>query len=418
MSTAVDTSFNYNDIAESTTYTDQDNLDALLTDMRAKEPIAWIDHENFRPFWAITKHADIIEIERLNEQFINDPRSVLQDIVTEEATLEFTGGSHLLLRTLIHMDNPDHKTYRGLTQNWFLPGNLRDWEPKIRALAKMFVDRMADKDGECDFVQDIAMWYPLRVIMMILGVPEEDEGRMLRLTQELFGAEDEELQRQNDTGDDSDTITDFFMFFTALTEDRRANPKDDAATLIANAIIDGEPIGHLEAMSYYMIIATAGHDTTSSSTSGGLLALIENPEELAKLKADPSLIGSAVDEMIRWTTPVKHFMRTATEDYEIRGQTIKEGEAVMLLYPSANRDEEAFDNPFAFQVDRKQNKHVAFGYGAHLCLGQYLAKMEIRMLFEELLPRLDEIELAGNPELIKASFVSGLKHLPIKYKMR
>jgi cytochrome P450 len=418
MSTAIDSQFNYNDVADAATYTDQANLDAILTDMRANDPISWITHEEFRPFWAITKHADIVELERLNDQFINDPRAVLTDIKTEEATLEFTGGSHLLLRTLIHMDNPDHKTYRGLTQNWFLPGSMREWEPKIRDLAKMFVERMANMDGSCDFAKDVAMWYPLRVIMMILGVPEEDEARMLRLTQELFGAQDEELQRDQSDTASSDTITDFFTYFTQLTEDRRANPQDDAATLIATAIIDGEPIGHLEAMSYYMIIATAGHDTTSSSTSGGLLALIENPDEMAKLKADPSLIGPAVDEMIRWTTPVKHFMRTATEDYEIRGKTIKEGESVMLLYPSANRDEDAFDDPFSFKVDRKHNKHVAFGYGAHLCLGQYLAKLEMRILFEELIPRLDEIELAGDAELIKASFVSGLKHLPIKYTMR
>ena len=417
MSTAAKTEYNYSDVALAETYTDQTRLDAIFTDMRKNAPIALIDHPDFDSFWAITKHADIVEIERHNDLFINDPRAVLQDKATEAAVLEATGGSHLLLRTLIHMDNPDHKTYRGLTQNWFLPGSLRDWEPKIQALAKMFVDRMAGMDGACDFAQDIAVWYPLRVVMMILGVPEEDEARMLRLTQELFGAQDEELQREKSDTEDSDTISDFFMYFTQITEDRRANPRDDAASLIANATIDGELIGHLEAMSYYIIIATAGHDTTSSSTSGGLLALIENPEELAKLKADPSLIGSAVDEMIRWTTPVKHFMRTATEDYEIRGQVIKKGESVMLLYPSANKDEEVFEDPFSFKVDRKQNKHVAFGFGAHLCLGQYLAKLEMKMLLEELLPRLDEIELAGDPSLIKGSFVSGLKHLPIRYTM-
>ena len=418
MSTQAIDQQHYNDVALPETYADQQKLDAILTHMRANAPITLIDHPDFRPFWAISKHEDVVEIERLNDQFINDPRAVLADIATEQATLEFTGGNHLLLRTLIHMDNPDHKTYRGLTQDWFMPGSLRDWEPRFRELAKMFVERMAGMNGECDFVQDISIWYPLRVVMMILGVPEEDEARMLRLTQELFGAADEEMKRKEDATDNSDTISDFFMYFTQMTEDRRANPRDDAATLIANAVIDGEPIGHLEAMSYYIIIATAGHDTTSSSISGGLLALIENPEELAKLKADPSLIPSAVDEMIRWTTPVKHFMRTATEDFHIRGTHIKKGESVMLLYPSANRDEDVFDDPFAFRVDRKPNKHVAFGFGAHLCLGQYLAKLEMRMLLEELLPRLDEIELAGEPSLITSSFVSGLKHLPIRYKMR
>jgi cytochrome P450 len=418
MSSATNTKHNYNDVAAPATYADQDKLDAILTDMRHNAPIALINHPDYRPFWAITKHSDIVEIERQNDLFINDPRAVLMETAAEEAIIESTGGSHLLLRTLIHMDNPDHKTYRGLTQNWFLPGSLRDWEPKIEALAKMFIDRMADMGGECDFAQDVAVWYPLRVVMMILGVPEEDEARMLRLTQELFGAQDEEFQRKQQEADNSDTIQDFFMYFTQMTEDRRANPKDDAATLIANATVNGEPIGHLEAMSYYIIVATAGHDTTSSSTSGGLLALIQNPAELTKLKADPSLMGSAVDEMIRWTTPVKHFMRTATEDYVLRGQKIAKGESMMLLYPSANRDEDVFEDPFSFRIDRKANKHIAFGFGPHLCLGQYLAKMEMRMLLEELIPRLDEIELAGDPSLIAANFVSGLKHLPIRYKMR
>jgi cytochrome P450 len=254
--------------------------------------------------------------------------------------------------------------------------------------------------------------------MMILGVPEEDEARMLKLTQELFGARDPELQRkENDSELSTDVIQDFFAYFTAMTENRRAHPKDDVASVIANAEINGQPIGHLEAMSYYIIVATAGHDTTSSSTSGGLLALMENPDQLVALKNDPGLLGSAVDEMIRWTTPVKHFMRTATEDYELRGKTICKDDAVMLHYPSANRDEDIFEDPNSFRISRAPNRHVAFGYGAHLCLGQALAKMEMRALYAELMSRLDRVELNGDPAFVEAVFVSGLKHLPIKYAM-
>ncbi|MFN3233468.1 MAG: cytochrome P450 [Alphaproteobacteria bacterium] len=415
MSTAT---LDYTSVADPKAYADEKAIHALFADMRRNDPVHWQEPEGHRPFWSITKHADIMAISRRNDIFLNGPRATLATIAEEEWVKEATGGSHLLLRTLIHMDNPDHKVFRGMTLDWFQPKNLNRLEAGIADLARQVVDRMEAKDGACDFVNDVAIWYPLRVIMMILGVPEEDEARMLKLTQELFGARDPELARDMEgKGLDMSVIQDFFDYFTKVTEDRRANPRDDVATVIANAKIDGEAIGHLEAMSYYIIVATAGHDTTSSASSGGLLALIQNPDELAKLKADPALLSSAVDEMIRWTTPVKHFMRTATEDYEIRGKTIRKDDAVMLHYPSANRDEEVFVDPERFRIDRSPNRHVAFGYGAHLCLGQALAKMEMRALFRELISRIDQVSLAGDPALVQATFVSGLKRLPIRYTM-
>ncbi len=413
------TALDYTAVADPKAYTDEKYLYEVFADMRRNDPVHWQEPDGHRPFWSITKYADIQEISRKNDLFLNGPRATLATIAEEEWTKEATGGSHLLLRTLIHMDNPDHKIFRGMTLDWFQPKNLNRLEAGIADLAKQVVDRMAAKDGACDFVNDVAVWYPLRVIMMILGVPEEDEARMLKLTQELFGARDPELARDMEgKGLDMSVIQDFFDYFTKMTEDRRANPKDDVATVIANATIDGEPIGHLEAMSYYIIVATAGHDTTSSASSGGMLALIQNPDQLAKLQADLGLLNSAVDEMIRWTTPVKHFMRTATEDYELRGKTIKKDQAVMLHYPSGNRDEEVFENPDAFLVDRSPNRHVAFGYGAHLCLGQALAKMEMRALYRELISRIGDVALAGDPALVQATFVSGLKRLPISYRMR
>ena len=407
----------YAAIADPRIWGDERKLFSLLDEMRRDAPVAWVEPEGFRPFWAITRHADILEIERQNERFLNGPRAVLASIQDEEIVKAFTGGSHLLLRTLIHMDNPDHRVFRALTQEWFQPRSLNSLQARIADLARRTVDRMAAAGGECDFVNEVAVWYPLHVIMMILGAPESDEPRMLKLTQELFAPQDPDLKREQQSPADMGTIQDFFAYFTAMTEARRAHPQDDVATVIAGATIDGKPIGHLEAMSYYIIIATAGHDTTSSSTSGGMLALIRNPDQLARLKADPSLIPAAVDEMIRWTTPVKHFMRTATEDYVLRGQTIRAGDALMLLYHAANRDEDAFTDPLEFRIDRTPNRHVAFGYGPHLCLGQYLAKMEMRALFSELLPRLEHIELAGEPALAQASFVSGLKRLPVRYRI-
>jgi cytochrome P450 len=282
---------------------------------------------------------------------------------------------------------------------------------------------MLSRNGACDFVADVALHYPLHVIMDILGVPEADEGKMLLLTQQLFGARDPELSRAAESMNDPKTalgvfqavLSDFFTYFRQMTSDRRANPRDDVASVIANAVIDGRPISDHEANSYYVLVATAGHDTTSASTSGAVWALAERPDQLAKVKADPSLIPSLVDEAIRWVTPVKHFMRTAMSDYVCRGTTIKAGEWVMLSYMSANRDEEVFEDAFSFHADRVPNKQLAFGYGPHVCLGQHLARLEMRILFEELLPRLKTIEIAGEPKWTQSSFLSGPKRLPIRF---
>ncbi|UTP40278.1 cytochrome P450 [Phenylobacterium sp. LH3H17] len=405
---------------------------AAYADGRIHETYAWLrannslgraEIEGVDPFWVATKHADILEISRQNALFANGVRSpTLVSQAVDAKVREMTGGSPHLLRTLIHMDAPDHMKYRVLTQAWFLPQNLRSMEDRIRRIARAAVDKMAAKGGRCDFVSEVALHYPLHVIMEIMGVPEEDEGRMLMLTQELFGAADPELGRK--PKDESPTaqietgvLTDFIAYFTRFSEGKRANPSDDLGSLIANSQIDGQPISHFEAMSYYIIVATAGHDTTSSSTAGAIWGLAENPGEFAKLKADPSLIPGLVDESIRWITPVKTFMRTATEDTELAGRSLSKDDWLMLCYASGNRDEEVFDDPNAFRVDRKANKHLAFGYGAHVCLGQHLAKMEMRILWEEMLPRLKSIELAGEPKQSLAVFVNGPKTLPIAFEM-
>jgi cytochrome P450 len=241
---------------------------------------------------------------------------------------------------------------------------------------------------------------------------------MLRLTQELFGAEDSDFKRDDDVlAGIIQTVADFVAYFDGITADRQANPTDDLASVIANGIVDGEPIGHKEQLGYYIIAATAGHDTTSNSMSGGMLALIQHPDQLARLQADPSLMATAIDEMIRWSTPVKHFMRTATVDYDIRGTTVKAGQDVLLSYWAANHDEEVFENPFSFDIGRTPNKHLAFGFGVHYCLGAMLARMELKALYSALLPRLKSVELDGEPELIRSTFVSGLKKLPIRYEI-
>ena len=391
--------------------------------LRRHDPVSLIETEGFAPFWAVTKHAEIMRIGRDKNLFHNGDRStILTDLVGQKKVQELVGGPHLV-RTIVHMDDPDHAKYRQLTQSWFMPSQLKRLEPQIRAIAKQTVEEMAAK-GECDFATDVAALYPLRVIMLILGLPAEDEPRMLRLTQELFGNADEDMTRGKEGMEDPtlaaqqlfEVFQDFSEYFRKVTEDRRKNPRDDVSTVIANGKIDGEEIGDFEAMSYYTIIAAAGHDTTSSSTAGAMGALCEFPAEFAKLKANPALIPGLVEEGVRWVTPVKHFMRTATEDTESMGRKISKGDWLMLCYLSGNRDEDVFDAPEAFRVDRDPNRHLGFGYGPHLCLGQHMAKMEMRILFEELLPRLHSIEFAGTPRNTASNFVSGPKTLPVRYK--
>ena len=393
------------------TYANPTLLETLMAEFRASDPLPFIQSDSHKPFYIATKHADIIEIARQPDIFKNTQQSVLQTKEIEAAQAE-QGNP---LRTLIHMDDPDHSKFRALTKAWFMPENLKRVEASVRLIADETVDRMLERGPELDFVTEVAVWYPLRVIMSILGVPAADEALMLKLTQELFGADDPDMKREQAADEDRmQTLIDFFNYFNALTASRRANPTDDVASVIANAQIDGAPIGELEAMSYYVIIATAGHDTTSSSTAGGMLALLEHPEELQKVINNPALMPLMVDEAIRWTSPVKHFMRYPERAYELRGKTIEAGSPVMLLYPSGNRDEEVFDRPQSFLADRRPNRHLAFGHGAHHCLGNLLAKMEIRFLYEAMFNRMKTFELIGEPRWVESTFVSGLKTLPVR----
>lgn len=405
-------------LADPTAYADDTRLHTALTHLRAKNPVAWVDNRPYRPFWAITKHADIMAIERDNELFISEPRPLLATAAADDlAKQQLEAG--MGLRTLIHMDDPHHRKVRAIGADWFRPKAMRALKVRVDELAKRYVDKMRDIGPECDFVTAIAVDFPLYVIMSLLGLPEEDFARMHMLTQEMFGGDDDEYKRDGGSLEDQlAVLMDFFAYFSTLTASRRANPTEDLASAIANGTIDGEPLSDVDTASYYVIVASAGHDTTKDAISGGLHALIENPDQLARLQAQPDLMGTAVEEMIRWSTPVKEFMRTATADTTVRGVPIAKGESVYLAYVSGNRDEEVFANPHRFDVARDPNKHLAFGYGVHFCLGAALARMEMNSLFTELLSRLDSIELAGTPELSATTFVGGLKHLPIRYSLR
>jgi cytochrome P450 len=405
-------------LADPTAYADDARLHAALTHLRANNPVAWVDNPPYRPFWAVTKHADIMAIERNNNLFLSEPRPLLATADADDlgkAQLEAGTG----LRTLIHMDDPHHRKVRAIGADWFRPKAMRDLKVHVDELAKRYVDRMRDIGPECDFVTEIAVNFPLYVILSLLGLPEEDFSRMHQLTQEMFGGDDEEYNKRGNSPEEQLAILlDFFNYFARLTASRRENPTDDLASAIANGRIDGEPLSDVDTASYYVIVVSAGHDTTKDAISGGLLALIENPGELERLRQNMDLMPTAVEEMVRWSTPVKEFMRTAAEDTTVRGVPISKGESVYLAYVSGNRDEEVFDEPFRFDVGRDPNKHVAFGYGVHFCLGAALARMEMNSLYTELIPRLESIELAGEPELAATTFVGGLKHLPIRYSIR
>ncbi len=395
----------------------------------------WTEPVGFRPFWSITRHADIVAVAKANDRFINRERTYLSPIEGEAWIRSMTGDSHLF-RTLVDLDDPEHRKLRQITHSWFQPGTVRsNLEAPIRSIARQHVEMMRSKGETLDFVNEVALWYPLRVIMTILGLPAEDEPLILKLTQETFGSLDPDVVARSQTltqgvgvlagsGSGNPQVDllalaqIFFAYFGKVLADRRASPRNDVASVIANGLIDGAPIADREALSYFVITATAGHDTTSSTAAGGLCELAKNPAELAKLQADPSLIPLFVEEAIRWVTPVKHFMRTATEECELGGKTIRKGDGLALFYWSGNRDAAVFADPFRFDATRNPNPHIAFGHGVHMCLGLHLARLELRLLFEELLPKIAGLELAGEPKLSTANFVSGLKTLPIRVTWR
>jgi cytochrome P450 len=409
-------------IVDPKAYAEWDELHRKLVVVRRDFPFARADLPEYGPFWVAAKYEDIQEVAFQSTVFLSGEGGI-----KTKAQLQYArdAGMDRLFRSVVAMNEPDHKKYRLLTQAWFQPKSLRQIEGSIRGIARKHVDRLAATGGQCDFAADIALHFPLMVIMSILGVPDADEPLMLRLTQQYFGSEDADLNRSKALLSPEATaqavkavVEEFNAYFRRVSEDRRRNPTDDLATVIANSEIDGRPISDRDAMGYYITVAFAGHDTTSSSVAGALWALSERPDQLKRVQSDPSLIPSLVEEAIRWTTPIHQFVRLAARDYDVRGQRVREGDRIILCFPSGNRDEEVFEDPFAFRVDRKPNRQIGFGYGAHMCLGMHLARMEMSIFFQELLPRLAWVELAGKPRRTITNFVGGPRSVPIRFGMR
>lgn len=394
----------------------------LWTHLRKESPVYWYAQRGHTPFWAITKHEDIMEVSSQPDIFSNEAGGI---IVLNEAQIQsfIEGGSGSPLaqmKTIITMDPPEHRSYRKVASGYFTPRGVTNLDEIVKSSAAAIFDELPD-EGEVDFIETIAQKHPLRVLATILGINEEQEERLLVITQELFGSEDPDMQRQ---GEDREAARkelgmEFYMLFDEIIKDRRACPRDDLATMLANAeLSDGCPLGQLETLGYYLIVFTAGHDTTRNALSGAISAFLDHPDQFERLRQDPSLSKSAVDEIVRWTTPVNYMKRQAVQDYELRGQKIKAGEELALFYCSANRDEDVFEDPFTFDIERSPNRHLGFGWAEHYCLGAHLAKASMKALTEEMVRRIEWMEPNGERTFISSNFVVGLKTLPVKYKLK
>lgn len=375
----------------------------------------------FQSFYPVVRHGDICEISKQPDLFWNR-RGIVLESEQQKTILEAESGLGTL-RAILVMDPPEHRDYRKVAAPWFTPRAIGRVDSVARESARTLVDGLVEQaragEGECEFANEIATAHPLRILSTILGVPREEEPRILSLTTQLFASDDPDLQRE---GEDrlaaaKALAIDFFQLFNEIIADRRANPRDDLASVLANGRVNGEPMGLMETLGYFLIVFTAGHDTTKNALVGGLRALAEHPGEFEKLKRNPDLVPSAVEEILRWASPVNYMKRVVARDLEFRGQKLRAGDNLVLFYASANRDETVFEDPFAFRVDRRPNPHLAFGIGEHFCLGAHLARHSQRALLVELVRRLDSIELAGEPERIHSSFVVGLKKLPLRYRV-
>ena len=394
----------------------------LWTHLRKESPVYWYAQRGHTPFWAITKHEDIMEVSSQPDIFSSEAGGI---IVLNEAQiqsfLEGGSGSPLAqMKTIITMDPPEHRSYRKVASGYFTPKGVTNLDEIVKSSAAAIFDDLPT-EGEVDFIEAIAQKHPLRVLATILGIDKEQEERLLVITQELFGSEDLDMRRG---GEDRETARkelgmEFYMLFDEIIKDRRSCPRDDLATMLANAeLSDGCPLGQLETLGYYLIVFTAGHDTTRNALSGAISAFLDHPDEFERLRKDPSLSKAAVDEIVRWTTPVNYMKRQAVQDYELRGQKIKAGEELALFYCSANRDEDVFDDPFTFDITRSPNRHLGFGWAEHYCLGAHLAKASMKALTEEMVSRIDWMEPNGERTFISSNFVVGLKTLPVKYKLK
>jgi len=377
----------------------------VWTRLRAEAPVARLEPPGWEPFWAITKHADI-------QYVAKDPLlfSSAGGITLRRAGAPLPPPTEIL----VMQDPPRHGPMRRVANPSFTPRGVRARRPDIEAIATDILDG-ALQENELDFVERVAAPFPLAVISAVLGAPRSDVADLFRWTNEIIGKDDPEYRREGETP--GQTIKrargELHGYLNRLIEERRRGPQDDLVTLLSGADFEGAPLSDAVLLAYAELLVEAGNETTRNAISGGLLAFAERPGEWEKLRANPDLVPDAVEEILRWASPISHFTRLATEDAEVHGVTIPKGEQVALYFASANRDEEAFDDPFEFRVDRKPNPHLAFGFGEHFCMGAQLARVEIEVMYQHLLERMEAFEVCGPVERLSSITNGSVKHLPV-----
>jgi cholest-4-en-3-one 26-monooxygenase len=378
--------------------------------LRAHAPVTRVEHPDFVPFHAITKHADVVTLSKQPQRFLNAPRMAM-------FPRTFYQPDSMPFRHLINMDPPEHREYRSLVSARFTPRALEEKRPAVEAIVEELLDRVAG--GEVvQFVTEVAAVMPIAVIAEMLGIPEADRDKFFHWSNQIIAPEDAEYSEGKDAREASDAaFTALWSYFRGMIEDRRARPRDDLVGILANARLGDGPIPEFELLSYLALLIVAGNETTRNAASGGLLAFTQHPGQFEKLRADPGLVRPAVEEIVRWTTPVVQFCRSGNEPVELRGARIGAGEPMCLFYPSANRDEEVFEEPFAFRIERWPNPHLGFGIGEHVCLGAHLARLELQAIFGALARRCEKVELAGEVERQRSSFVGGVKRIPVRLKL-
>ena len=373
----------------------------IFKELRENEPVYWNAQKEGTGFWALTRYDDVVATSLDHDSFLSG-HGVFVD--------ESVGGSELMM---VNMDPPKHSGLRALVNEGFTPKMIRRMEPHVRGIAAAIVDKIATK-GECDFVLDVAMELPLQVIAELIGIPQADRHQIYQWSNQMIAVGDPEYSPDMDTA--TKAAADIFAYSAKLTADRRENPRDDLLTVLVNAEVEGEKLEDMELNIFFLLLAVAGNETTRNLMAGGMLAFFEHPDQWQRLKDDPSLITTTVEELLRWISPIMYFRRTASKDTVIHGQQIKEGDKVTIWYGSANRDPDFFENADTFDIGRHPNSHVALGAGGpHYCLGASLARLEIKLMFEEIAKRLPDIQLNGDVSLLRSYFINGFKHIPVKF---
>jgi cholest-4-en-3-one 26-monooxygenase len=377
-----------------------------FAELRRDAPVYWQREPEGPGYWALTRYEDIVTVSTDNILFSSYMGGTnLEDMPAD--------GLAMIRMMMVNMDPPQHTKYRRLVATGFTPKMIHAMEPHVRDITRRIVDDVAQR-SECDFVTEISAKLPLHVIAEIMGVPKDMHAKILDWSNNLIGFTDPEYAITPETSQQA--ATQMFMYANTLAVDRKANPRDDLISVLINAEVDGERLTEADFDGFFLLLSVAGNETTRNLMSGAMLALMQHPEQRQRLLDDPSLLTTAVEEFLRWVSPIIYFRRTASRDTEIRGQQIKAGEKVAMYYPSGNRDESIFERPDEFDIGRTVNPHMAFGGGGnHFCLGASLARLEIRCMFEELLRRLPDMELAGPVSRLRSNFINGIKHLPVRY---